>query len=331
MKFRTALVAASIMALPVAAMAQPVEGLYVGAGVGVNYLFSQNIVDPPGAGNLNGAAGVVTLGSIGWGFGGGLRAEGEFNFRSTAQSGNAGKDRNETYGVFGNVLYDIDVGSTDFFPYVGVGIGWLNQNVTGGNITGSYTFSGNSSTIAGQGILGMAVPVPDLPGLSLTAEARYVGEFQEGRYSNQVKLAAAHNVSFLAGVRYAFNVAPPPPPPPVVAPAPAPAKTYLVFFDWDKYDLTPRAKQIIAEAAANSTKVQVTRIEVNGYADTSGSPAYNLKLSVRRANAVAAELVKNGVPEKEIVTKGFGDTVLLVPTGPGVREPQNRRVEIIFK
>jgi outer membrane protein OmpA-like peptidoglycan-associated protein len=63
--------------------------------------------------------------------------------------------------------------------------------------------------------------------------------------------------------------------------------------------------------------------------DTSGTPRYNQGLSVRRAQAVAAELIKDGVPANVITIQGFGDTHLLVPTGPGVREPQNRRVEIV--
>ena len=104
-----------------------------------------------------------------------------------------------------------------------------------------------------------------------------------------------------------------------------------MFFDWDKATLTDRARQIIHEAAENSTRVQYTRIEVNGYADTSGSPAYNQRLSVRRAQAVAAELVRDGVPRQAITIQGFGETHLLVPTADGVREPQNRRVEIIIR
>jgi OmpA-OmpF porin, OOP family len=137
--------------------------------------------------------------------------------------------------------------------------------------------------------------------------------------------------TFVFGIRYAFGAPPPPPPPaPVAMPAPAPARRYLVFFDWDKADLTDRARQIVSEAAANSTKVQYTRIEVNGYTDTSGTPKYNEGLSVRRAKAVAAELVKDGVPAAAIAIQGFGETHLLVPTGAGVREPQNRRVEIII-
>ncbi|HEX3349449.1 MAG TPA: OmpA family protein, partial [Acetobacteraceae bacterium] len=102
-------------------------------------------------------------------------------------------------------------------------------------------------------------------------------------------------------------------------------------FDWDRADLTPRARQVIAEAAQNSGKVQHTRIEVNGYTDTSGTPAYNQRLSVRRADAVAAELVRDGVPRNQMDIHGYGETHLLVQTGPGVREPQNRRVEIIYR
>jgi OOP family OmpA-OmpF porin len=76
--------------------------------------------------------------------------------------------------------------------------------------------------------------------------------------------------------------------------------------------------------------VQYTRLEVNGYTDTSGTPRYNKGLSERRARTVAAELVRDGVPQNAINVQGLGDTNLLVPTGPGVREPQNRRVEIII-
>ena len=104
-----------------------------------------------------------------------------------------------------------------------------------------------------------------------------------------------------------------------------------MFFDWDRADLSARARQIISEAAQNVARVQVTRIEVAGHADRSGTPAYNQKLSLRRAQTVAAELVRLGVPRNEIDIQAFGDTHLLVPTAAGVREPQNRRVEIVLK
>ena len=119
----------------------------------------------------------------------------------------------------------------------------------------------------------------------------------------------------------------------MVAPvaAPALARTYLVFFDWDKYNLTERARQIIGEAAGASRKVQTTRIEVAGHADRSGTPAYNQRLSQRRADAVAAELVRQGIARNEIAVSAYGESRPLVPTADGVREPQNRRVEIVLR
>lgn len=137
-----------------------------------------------------------------------------------------------------------------------------------------------------------------------------------------------YNWSILFGVRYNFGRTAAPVVP--VAAAPAPARTFLVFFDWNRADLTARGRQIIGEAAQARTTQAVTRIEVNGYT-TSGSAVYNQGLSVRRANTVAAELVRLGVPRNEIVARGFGQTNLLVPTPDNTREPQNRRVEIILR
>jgi outer membrane protein OmpA-like peptidoglycan-associated protein len=70
---------------------------------------------------------------------------------------------------------------------------------------------------------------------------------------------------------------------------------------------------------------------VNGYTDTTGTPQYNMGLSIRRAKSVQAELIKDGVPANAITIQAFGETHLLVPTGPGVREPQNCRVEILIR
>jgi OOP family OmpA-OmpF porin len=109
------------------------------------------------------------------------------------------------------------------------------------------------------------------------------------------------------------------------------ARTYLVFFDWDRADLTGRAKQIIADAAGASSRLAVTRIEVAGHADSSGTPQYNQGLSMRRAQTVAGELVRLGVKQDAISVSAYGDTRPLVQTAPGAREPQNRRVEIVLK
>ena len=149
----------------------------------------------------------------------------------------------------------------------------------------------------------------------------------------RIGLGPEANQAVIFGVRYAFGRALPPPPPPlpVAAPAPAPTRTYLVFFDWDRADLTDRARGIVREAADASTHTQYTQIQVNGFTDRSGSPQYNQALSVRRAQTVEGELVRDGVPQRVISIRGFGEQNPLVPTADGVREPQNRRVEIVIQ
>jgi iron complex outermembrane receptor protein len=138
-------------------------------------------------------------------------------------------------------------------------------------------------------------------------------------------------------IRYRFGTAAPESPvapvaylpPPVRAPI-TPPKSYLVFFDFNRSDLTPQAAQIVDQAAHNAGPAQVTQLTVTGHTDTVGSDAYNMRLSRRRAESVAAELEKDGIPSSaiEIVAKGKRD--LLVPTADGVREPQNRRVQIVY-
>jgi outer membrane protein OmpA-like peptidoglycan-associated protein len=115
--------------------------------------------------------------------------------------------------------------------------------------------------------------------------------------------------------------------PPVEASIP---HSYLVFFDFDKADLTPEALKVVDQAAANAAAGKVTKIEATGYTDTVGSEAYNMRLSRRRALAVSSELEKQGVPADEIAIFAKGKHDLLVPTADGVKEPQNRRVQIVY-
>jgi outer membrane immunogenic protein len=117
------------------------------------------------------------------------------------------------------------------------------------------------------------------------------------------------------------------PPPP--APPAAPTK-YMVFFDFNKSDLTPEGRTIVDQAAANAGPAHATSITVTGHTDTVGSDAYNMRLSRRRAESVAAELEAKGVPSSGITLVAKGKRDLLVPTADGVREPQNRRVEIVY-
>ena len=84
---------------------------------------------------------------------------------------------------------------------------------------------------------------------------------------------------------------------------------FLVFFDWDKYNLTPEARRVVASAFDNWKKTGNARIVATGYTDLSGTAAYNQKLSERRAASVAQELVRLGVPSTNITTIGKGESI----------------------
>lgn len=143
--------------------------------------------------------------------------------------------------------------------------------------------------------------------------------------------------TFNVGLRYAFNTAPPAPQE-LEAPVPTPkeARTYIVFFDWDKADLSSQAKNIVLRAAEASRNTNVTSINVTGYSDNSTArpgpvgEKYNMNLSLKRANAVKSELVKDGVSIDSITVQGLGDKVQFVKTAPNTREALNRRVVITF-
>jgi len=357
MKFRNALVAATILALPVAAKAQPISGLYVGGGAGVNIMLDENATaNVPHfgsvSGNLPSHPGAAADVSIGYGLGNGLRMEleGAYTYNSFYTSGGPNIGGHEQkYGPMVNVLYDF-VGLVPYVqPYVGVGAGYMWAQENDLHASGAGLVAGASNHTVGefayQAIIGAALPIASVPGLALTVDYRFMGLTGNRDYSGgvsgivngktvsgNVRLNDDYNNIVTVGFRYAFGVAPAPVAPAAVVVPPSPvSRSYLVFFDWDRADLTDRARQIVSEAATNSTRVQYTRLEVNGYTDTSGTPKYNQGLSVRRAQSVAAELVKDGVPKAAISIQGFGETHLLFPTGAGVREPQNRRVEIIIK
>jgi outer membrane protein OmpA-like peptidoglycan-associated protein len=360
MQFRGTVLAISLLVTPVAALAQPFQGLYIGGGAGYNLpqdVFVKTKAPQNPRTKLWTQGGLVALGSVGYALGNGFRFELEGNFRQvgvnhvsggTTQASASGSLN--TYGAMANALFDMDIGVPWLYPYVGGGVGyaWTNMHSLTINSPPAPPFpaatsheGGTKGGFAYQAIAGVSFPMPSVPGLSLTAEYRFMGTTGDKTFSSTNPFSPVpttftihqqYNHSFLFGVRYAFNVTSPVAVAPAAAvPAPAAARSYLVFFDWDKAALTDRARQIVKEAADNSTRVQYTRIEVNGYADTSGTHQYNQGLSLRRARAVQAELVRDGVPPNAITIQGFGDTNLLVPTGPGVREPQNRRVEIVIR
>jgi len=122
--------------------------------------------------------------------------------------------------------------------------------------------------------------------------------------------------------------APPPPPPPPPPPAKPEARQFVVYFDFDRSDLTAEARSVVTQAANYAKSGAPTRVLVVGHTDTSGNAAYNLGLSNRRARTVADALVAQGVNGGVISLDGKGETALAKPTADGVREPLNRRATI---
>jgi OOP family OmpA-OmpF porin len=103
-----------------------------------------------------------------------------------------------------------------------------------------------------------------------------------------------------------------------------------VFFDWDKSDITPEAASILDSAVSAYANCARVPIMLAGYADRSGSPRYNQGLSERRNASVTGYLTSRGIPGGSITSQAFGENNNRVPTADGVRELQNRRVEITY-
>ena len=234
-----------------------------------------------------------------------------------------------------------------FQPYIDAGVGVARNDLSrtsfaaGGATIGSVNSHTFTDFAWGAGA-GVAYPVA--PNLLVDLSYKYLdlGDMHSGttlsigaakvntaRMNGDLK---AHTV--MIGLRYEFGAPPPPPPTPVVAPpAPPPAavapesQVFIVFFEFDKSSLTPDARRVVDNAAA-AYKSGKSGVAVAGYTDLSGTQQYNLALSKRRADTVKAALVRDGVPASAIDESWHGKENPRVPTADGVREPQNRRVEI---
>ena len=105
---------------------------------------------------------------------------------------------------------------------------------------------------------------------------------------------------------------------------------YIVFFDWDKSNITPEAATILDSAVTAYANCANVPIMLAGHTDRSGSTQYNEGLANRRNASVQTYLTGRGIPAGRITSQGFGETMPRVPTADGVRELQNRRVEITY-
>ena len=262
-----------------------------------------------------------------------------------------------SHAIMTNAIYDFTIG-WPVSPHLGVGIGAVDvidsasansftlRNPIGSPIVPNTPLSVAPQTFGGtllhgstwqfgyQAIAGLRYDFS--PAVSFDLDYRYLATTQPTFTIPNTPLryrSSYHTNNFVASLIYRFAPPPPPTPVPVAAPAvppPAPPRPFLVFFDWDRADITPAGMDIARQAASTYKAGGSIRIEVNGYTDLSGSPGYNQRLSVRRAANVANALARLGVARSDMAVSGRGENDPRVPTAPGVREPQNRRVEIVF-
>jgi OmpA-OmpF porin, OOP family len=313
--------AAALVALPVMAQAQsPSPGVYIGAEGGVNWLLNFNATQTtnptlPTVISVTPNTGWAAGGVIGYDFVG-PRVELEGIYRNNTTNvgipGTAINNQVGQLGIMANLLYDFMPASV-ITPYIGAGAGLGLVDSTS---------SLGSTVFAYQGIVGLGWIVDT--NFRVNLDGRYYGTSNPQINGNSW---TNNNFSIMLGLQLKFGSSPPPPPPPPVAPA---APSFMVFFDWDRSNLSQQALATIGQAAQVFKTKGNARITATGHTDTSGPEAYNMALSLRRANAVKDALVRNGVPAQAITVIGRGEQGLLVPTADGVREPQNRRVEIVI-
>jgi outer membrane protein OmpA-like peptidoglycan-associated protein/opacity protein-like surface antigen len=354
------------MALASTALASPAlardNAWYVGVEGGAMIVedFDYDITNTAGVRTSNGVTidhdyGYDVDAVIGYDFGG-FRLETEVGYRkarvdeATLSTSFAGLPAGTYDNVQGNtsalsfmVNGLLDFGADDGIQgFIGGGVGVARvkaDNYAGGLVDDSDT------VFAWQGLAGVRAPLTDT--IDATLKYRFFN-------ADDVKLVAANNFqtegrfrshSILGGVTFNFGEPaapppPPPPPPPPEAPLPPPAPEapavvcspgpFIVFFEWDKSDITPEASSILDNAVTQYTNCGNAQVMLAGHADKSGSASYNVGLSQRRADAVRGYLTSRSIPEGSISTEAFGESRPRVDTADGVREVQNRRVEVMY-
>ncbi len=119
---------------------------------------------------------------------------------------------------------------------------------------------------------------------------------------------------------------------PTGVPVPVEQAMFIVFFDWDKHNISAGANDVLdAVAQEIKNRKDVHGLTVVGHTDSSGTTKYNDKLSQKRGNAVREGLIARGVPAEMVHVESRGENDLLVKTADGVREPANRRAQITLE
>jgi outer membrane protein OmpA-like peptidoglycan-associated protein len=229
-----------------------------------------------------------------------------------------------------NVLYDVPL--FDRFS-LSIGVGAGGDYTTLEFDTGWGPVDHSEWRFAYQGIAGLNYALTDM--LAIFVNYRFANV-----NGNDIQVASDYRIegdefqkhAATAGVRFQLSSpgAPPVPPPPAT-PQPVPLeREFIVFFGFNKTNLTKQALDTIRDAVVSVRKSGSAALRVIGHADRAGSISYNKALSLRRARSVKEALIAEGLAAGTISISGRGESEPLVETADGAREPQNRRVHISF-
>ena len=336
--------AAAFIALTVPADAARLTGWYGVFEGGGNYIHDFDVGEyvPPGApvtSTVTPEVGWAGLASVGYAYNNGWRVEVEGGYRYNALESilSGGVETPATgdlsqYTLMANFMYDFpSSGPVTFSLGAGVGADWGRLD------TPSLTnpILSDNVSLAFQGIAGLSFRMASWVDLVLNYRFLYTTglEFEENLvapnvYHVDTDNLAQHTVTL--GLRFGSHQeaapayvasAPPPAPPP-------PARQYVIYFGFSKCNITADADTVLSDAAASAKQLGSVAIKIVGHTDTVGSQAANQRLSVCRAGAAKSNLVTKGISAASISATGAGETQLVVQTGDGMKEPQNRRATV---
>ncbi|MFM9863525.1 MAG: OmpA family protein [Micropepsaceae bacterium] len=345
MKRQAALLgAAAFIVLSIPANAARLTGWYGVFEGGGNYIHDVEVgayIPPalPLDSTVRSEVGYAGMASLGYAYSNGWRVELEGGYRNnqlesllsggvvTPMTGDLTQ-----YTAMANFMYDFpSSGPVTFSLGAGVGADWGRIDTAS---LGSPLMSDNVS-LAFQGIAGLSFRMASWVDLVLNYRFLYVTgfEFEEALVAPNVfhvdtDAISQHTVTM--GLRFGSHQqaapmvvasAPPPAPPP-------PARQYVIYFGFNKCNVTADADVVLSDAASSAKQLGSVAIKIVGHTDTVGSQRANQRLSECRAGAAKTNLVAKGIPASSISANGAGETQLVVQTGDGTKEPQNRRATV---
>ncbi len=249
---------------------------------------------------------------------------GGYGCRSRSYSG----DMTE-YTAMVNVIYDVPLTEKlDLNIGLGAGVDYVQLDLSRSN--GNSYVDDSDTRFAFQAIAGLTYQITKRLDFTLTYRYLNVSEPEFSTRYKTLELDDLEKHTVTVGLRYDLyeDEAPLPPPPPPPPPPPAGPQQFIIYFGFDKCNISPEADGVLNEAASAAKTQGSVKILIVGHTDTMGSNDYNQRLSECRADAEKSNLVGKGIAGGSISTSGRGEGELMVKTDDSVKEPQNRRATI---